>query len=70
MMKIRVTVEVFDPTYTLLYESLPDNWETMTEPQRREFLNDVAMAYLANQAGAGAVVVEMDDRGNVVREIE
>lgn len=61
--KIRVTVEVFDPTDTTEFADLPAGWDEMSQREQDKYLNALALDYLANQAGSGAEVVDVDENG-------
>lgn len=68
MRKIRISVEIYDHHPGITYDELPEGWEEWDEGLKALYLNQVAADRLAEAAGSGATVVEVDEQGNEVPE--
>jgi hypothetical protein len=61
--KIRVMVEIYDHDPGDEYYDLPAGWDDMTPEQQDDELVGIALEALNAAAGAGAMVVEVDENG-------
>lgn len=68
--KIRVHVEIWSPNDSTDYYDLPDEWDGMTREERDAYLLEMAKDALAEAAGSGATLVEVDENGREIRAID
>jgi hypothetical protein len=67
--KIRVTAELYIAGHHIPpeYEDLPEGWDDWPEDKQDKYLTTLATEMLAEYAGCGADVIEVDENG---KEIE